>query len=128
MKNKLTVPILFAVAAIYDGVLGLAFLFFGPSLFEHFNVPPPNHFGYLHFGAAILLVFTIMFIKIASNPVENKNLIPFGILLKISYCGVIFYHWFTANVPNIWKPFAYLDLIFIALFFAAYVSLDKQQQ
>lgn len=128
MKNKLTVPILFAVAAIYDGVLGLAFLFLGRHLFEQFNVPPPNHFGYLHFGAAILLVFTIMFIKIASNPVENKNLIPFGILLKISYCGVIFYHWFTANVPNIWKPFAYLDLIFIALFFAAYVSLDKQQQ
>ena len=43
----------------------------------------------------IPVTFTIMFIKIASNPVKNRELIPFGILLKISYCGVIFYHWFT---------------------------------
>ena len=125
MKNDRSLSVLFGVAAAYDGILGLAFLLAPAALFESLKVTPPNHFGYVQFPAALLLVFALMFLAIAKNPRRNKNLVPFGILLKVSYCTVVFYHWFGAGIPYIWKPFAVCDLVFIALFVAAYVALSK---
>jgi hypothetical protein len=125
MKKSLIV-ILFVIAALYDGLLGAAFLFRAEALFEWLEVPPPNHFGYVHFPAALLLVFALMYLAVAINPQGNRNLIPYGMLLKVSYCGTICYHWFTAGVPAIWKPFVFFDLIFLVLFAWAYHSLGKR--
>ena len=116
---------LFAASALYDGVLGIAFLFAAPALFEWVGVTPPNHFGYVHFPAALLIVFALMFVVIARNPVANLGLVPYGILRKVSYCAVVFYHWLTAGVPFIWKPFAIADLVFLVLFVWAYSTLKK---
>jgi hypothetical protein len=116
---------LFAVAAVYDGLLGLAFLCAAPPLFARFEVTPPNHFGYVHFPAALLIVFALLFVAVARRPYENRNLIPYGMLLKVSYCGVAFYHWFSAGIPSIWKPFAVLDLLFLAAFAWAYAALAR---
>jgi len=113
------------VAALYDGILGIAFLIAAPALFEWLGVTPPNHFGYVHFPAALLIVFALLFLAIARNPVAKLDLIPYGIMLKVSYCAVVFYHWFTAGVPVIWKPFAIADLIFIVLFVWAYSVLKR---
>ena len=117
---------LFLVAALYDGILGIAFLFAAPALFEWVGVTPPNHFGYVHFPAALLIVFALMFWMIARDPLANRSLIRYGVLLKASYCGVAFYHWFTAGIPYIWKPFAIVDLVFLVLFMWAYSVLKKQ--
>ncbi len=119
------VSLLFVVAAVYDGLLGLLFLFAGPSAFQWFDVTPPNHWGYMQFPAAILIVFAIMFAVVAKDPVANRNLIPYGMLLKVSYCGVVFFHWSKAGIPDMWKPFAICDLIFLVLFVWAYRSLAK---
>ncbi len=128
MKSKTLILPLFAIAALYDGVLGLAFLFATGPVFQWFNVTPPNHFGYVHFPAAILIVFAIMFFAIATNPERNRNLIPYGVLLKVSYCSTVFYYWLTESISDMWKPFALFDFIFIILFIAAYMSLAKQNQ
>ena len=124
MKKSAMVA-LFVAAALYNGLLGLAFLFAGGDLFRWFQVTPPNHFGYVHFPAAVLIVFALMFLAIARNPQANRNLIPYGMLLKVAYCSVVFYHWFTAGIPNLWKPLAIFDLGFLALFVWAYVSFQK---
>lgn len=121
-----SIRVLFVVAALYDGILGIAFLVAAPALFEWVGITPPNHFGYVHFPAALLIVFALMFWAIARNPVANRDLVPYGILLKVSYCAVVFYHWFTAGVPFIWKPFAIADLVFLVLFIWAYSLLKKQ--
>ncbi len=120
------IRVLFLVAALYDGILGIAFLIAAPSLFEWVGITPPNHFGYVHFPAALLIVFALMFLAIARNPVANLSFVPYGILLKVSYCAVAFFHWFAAGIPFIWKPFAIADLVFLALFFWAYSVLKKQ--
>jgi hypothetical protein len=122
---KKTLSLLFVVAALYDGILGLLFLFAGSNMFQWANVTPPNHWGYLHFPAALLIVFAIMFSVVAKDPVANSNLIPYGILLKVSYCSVVFFHWFTAGIPYMWKPFAIVDLVFLVFFVWAYQSLGK---
>ena len=124
MKKPIIV-ILFVIAALYDGLLGFAFMFSGEALFERFQVTPPNHFGYVHFSAALLIVFALMYLAIAFNPQRNRNLIPYGMLLKVSYCSVVCYHWFTAGIPAMWKPFFFYDLIFLVLFAWAYVSISN---
>ena len=120
MKNDRLVSILFAVAGVYEGTLGAAFLVAPAALFTWFGVTPPNHFGYVQFPAALLIVFAIMFFAVAANPRANKNLIPYGVLLKASYCGLVFGYWFTQGVPDMWKPFAVADLIFGVLFLWAW--------
>ncbi len=123
MTTKTAIRGLFIIAALYDGVLGVAFLCAGPALFERFHVTPPNHFGYIHFPAALLIVFALMFGAIARNPIGNRNLVPYGMLLKVSYCGVALYHWLSAGIPSMWKPFAVLDAIFLVAFAWAYSAV-----
>jgi hypothetical protein len=126
--KKPVIVLLFAVAALYDGFLGFIFLFSAEALFEGFQVTPPNHFGYVHFPAALLLVFALMHLAISRNPQGNRNLIPYGMLLKVSYCSVTGYHWLTSGLPAMWKPFIFYDLGFLVLFAWAYFSLGTSNQ
>jgi hypothetical protein len=120
------IPVLFAVAAVYDGVLGLIGLFAMEWLFRTFGVTPPNHPGYVHFPSALLIVFAVMFIAVARNPAKHRDLIVYGMLLKVSFFGVVFYHWAAAGLPNMWKPFAVADLVFFVLFAWAYARLQSR--
>ncbi len=125
MKTRSAVSVLFWLAAAYDGIFGLAFLTAHSALFGWFGVTPPNHPAYVEFPAALLVVFAISFIAIARDPEANRNLIPYGMLLKVSYCGVAFWYWFREGIPGMWKPWAIVDLGFLALFYAAYRSGRK---
>jgi hypothetical protein len=120
------ISVLFFLAAVYDGVLGVVFLLAPSVIFQRFEVPPPNHFGYVQFPALLLLIFAWMFASVAYAPDKNRNLIPYGIALKIAYCGIVLYYWFTVDVPYIWKPFAVMDLCCIVLFVLALMALKKK--
>lgn len=117
--NKL----LFVIAGLYDGALGIAFLFFAPSLFQHYQVTPPNHLGYVQFPALILIVFGVMFLRIASDPRRFRDMIPFGMGLKVAYAGIVFYYALTSGIPSMWLPWAWGDSVFLLLFVAAWTSL-----
>lgn len=123
MKSLVPIRLLFWVAALYDGLLGILFIVNPTFAFERFDVTPPNHPGYVQFPAALLVVFAWMFVRVATDPVTNRGLILYGALLKLSYCAVIFHHWATSDVPRIWKPFAIADLVFLLLFVAAMFAL-----
>jgi len=122
-----SIRLLFAIAGIYDFVIGLTFLAFGPQLFEAAGVPAPNHWGYLQFAALLLAVFGIMFFAVTVNPLGNRNLIPYGVLLKVSYVGVVSYYWATTDVPMLFKPFAVIDAVMLVLFLIAYRALGRQR-
>lgn len=119
---------LFWIAAAYDGVLGVLFLAVPWWLFAKLDVPPPNHMAYVQFPAALLMIFGLIFVKIARNPVANHGQIVYGILLKVSYCALAFYYWFTTDIPWIWKPFALIDLVMGVLFVIAYAALPASRQ
>ena len=113
---------LFIIAALYDGILAIAFLFFANALFHWFGVTPPNHLAYVKFPALLLLIFAAMFFRIASDPVKNRDLIPYGIALKIAYCGTAFWYQVTQGIPSMWIPWAWADLGFLVLFVIAWKS------
>jgi len=111
---------MFFVAGLYDGLLGIAFLLFPMAIFEAYNVTPPNHVGYVQFPALLLLIFSAMFFRIASDPVRQRELIPYGIAFKLAYSGTVFGHQLAGGVPFMWIPWAWADLGFLLLFIAAW--------
>lgn len=117
---------LFHVSALYDGLLGLAFLLFWPAIFAALKVTPPNHAGYVQFPALLLLIFAAMFLQIARDPVRNGHLIAYGIALKIAYCGTVFFHELTTGLPPMWVWCAWIDLAFLVLFVVAWRSRRRQ--
>ncbi|NQU23577.1 MAG: hypothetical protein HQ567_20030 [Candidatus Nealsonbacteria bacterium] len=125
MKKTMLIRGLFLAAAVFETVLGLAFLSAPDEIFERFSVEPPNHWGYVQFPAAVLLIFAWMFLVVALRPEARRHLIPYGILLKLSFAGIVLRYWFDAGVPGLWKPLAIIDLATAALFAWAYVTLIR---
>jgi hypothetical protein len=125
MRDHTWIRILFYAAGAYDGVLGLAFLAFPLAIYDWFAITPPNHVGYVQFPASLLVAFGLMFVQVARHPVANRNLIPYGILLKVAYCAVTFGHWVSQGIPNLWKPFAVADMAFAILFLWSYTHLSS---
>ncbi|MFP4143555.1 MAG: hypothetical protein ACOCTI_07215 [Phycisphaeraceae bacterium] len=123
MSRLATLRGVFVVAAVYDGVLGLMFLFFWRALFEAVRVPLPNHGGYVQFPALLLIVFAVMFAMIAARPQARRELIPWGMALKASFAGLVLFHWAWEGVPWVWKPLAVVDLLFLAAFVWAWMAL-----
>jgi hypothetical protein len=123
MRATRPIQALFLVAALYDGALGAIFLIAPGLVFQWANVTPPNHFAYVQFPAALLIIFGLMFAAIARDPAGNRDLIVYGILLKLSYFGIAFWYWFTAGIPGLWKPFAVIDLVMAGLFVWCYQAL-----
>jgi hypothetical protein len=60
-----------------------------------------------------------MFFRIAADPVKGRELIPYGCALKVSYCGTAFFYQLTRGIPFMWIPWAWADLVFLALFILA---------
>ncbi len=117
---------LFAIAGFYDAIIGLAFLVAGPQIFEAAGVPSPEHWGYIQFGALLLVIFGAMFFAVAHDPVGNRNLMPYGMLLKLAYCGVAGSYWLTSGCPFLFKPFVVIDAIMFVLFLLAYGKRPSQ--
>ena len=114
---------LFVVAALYDGLLGLVFLAAPGMPFRLSDVAPPNHPGYVQFPAALLLIFGLMLASVARDPILNRSLILYGILLKVAYCSVAGWYWISSGIPGMWKPFVVADIAMGLLFTWAYVAI-----
>ncbi len=120
------IRVVFYVTAIYDGLLGFAFLFFPLTVFDWYGVTPPNHPGYVQFPAMLLIVFSAMFLQIGRSPARYRHMIPYGIMLKAAYSIAVYMYWFTTGIPDMWKPFAVCDTVFGLLFVWAYVRLRTE--
>ena len=126
MNSNWTKP-LFLIAGLYDGLLGLIFFFGHEQVFAFFEVTPPNHPAYIKFPALLLVVFGIMFVQIATDPVRFRMLIPYGIALKASYAGLAFWYQLTMGIPFMWVPWAWFDFAFLVAFAIAYRALSPNR-
>jgi len=117
---------LFLVAALYDGVLGLAFVIAPAGIFAMYGVTPPNHLAYVQFPALLLIVFAVMFYRIAMAPAENRELILYGCGLKLAYCALAFGYALSTGIPSMWIPWAWADLVFLGLFAKSWLDLGRR--
>ena len=125
MSEKLIKPF-YIISGLYDAVLGVAFLIAPGAIFAMYEVTPPNHMAYVQFPALLLILFGIMFFRIAMDPVNNRDLILYGCGLKVSYCSMVFYYMSTTGVPQMWVPWAYADLVFLVLFVITWRDLGRR--
>lgn len=121
----LWIRIVLIASGIYDGLLGLVFFFVPATVFRVAGVTPPNHFGYVQFPALLLLIFGVMFLRIAADPVARREQILYGMALKASYFGVVFWYQLHGGIPSLWIPWAWADVAFFILFFAAWRSTAR---
>jgi hypothetical protein len=120
------IKLLFIASGIYDVLLGVVALFFGAQIFRLAGVTLPNHMGYVQFPALLVILFGIMFLLIARDPYGRREWILLGMGLKASYFGLVFWHELFGEIPRLWIPWAWVDLAFFLLFFAAWRNLRKQ--
>ena len=122
MKREWIRPF-FMVAAAYDVILGVLFLLAYPAVYAAFNVTLPNHPAYVQFAAAVVAIFGIGFWYVARAPERNRDIIKLGVLFKLTYSVVVLGWWFRGQMPAMWVPFAWIDLVFMAAFVAALRAL-----
>jgi hypothetical protein len=115
----------FVVGGLYDGLLGTVFFLAPASVFHTAGVTPPNHFGYVQFPALLLVIFGFMFMRIAANPLMRREQILYGMALKASYFGLVFWYQFHGGIPMLWIPWAYADVIFFLLFAWAWKAMPR---
>ncbi len=126
--NKTMLKTFYVIAGLYDGVLGIAFLLFPAAIFTMYAVEPPNHMAYVQFPALLVMIFGAMFFRIAMDPVRNRELSLYGCALKVSYCSMVFWYQATSTIPSMWVPWAWVDLVFLAIFIFTWRSLGGQTQ
>ena len=125
MNTKWIKPF-FLIAALYDGVLGLAFIIAPAEIFAMYVVEPPNHMAFVQFPAFLLIIFAFMFYRIATDPVRNRELILYGCGLKIAYCSLVLVYDLTTGISSMWIPWAWADLAFLVLFVISWRLLGRQ--
>ena len=119
------IKLVLATSGIYDAVIGVAFFFGASALFQAFHVTPPNHDGYIRFPALVLIIFAVMFLRAAADPVGRRDVLLYGAALKLSYFGLVFWYYFHGGVPAMWIPFAWADVAFFTLFVMGWRSVSK---
>ncbi len=95
---------LFWIAAVYDIVLGITFLFLYRPVFEWLGVEDtlPEHTSYISLIAVFLFVIGVAYVLIAIGDLErNKDLISVGILYKVAYFSVALWYFIDGFYPHI---------------------------
>ena len=122
---------LFAIAAVYDVLLGITFTFFPARAFDALGIGEklPVFGGYLTLLGAFVFVIGIAYFLIASGDLRrNLDLILIGTLYKLAYCVTAFYYWLTGNIPHIIfvALFGVADAVFFVLMAECWLCLKRE--
>jgi len=122
---------LFAIAAVYDVLLGIAFTFFSARAFDALGIREklPAFGGYLTLLGAFVLVIGIAYFLIARGDLRrNLDLILVGTLYKLAYSATAFYYWLTGDIPHVVfvALFGVADAVFFVLMAECYWFLKQE--
>ena len=122
---------LFAIAAVYDVLLGIAFTFFPAQAYGALGIREklPVFGGYLALLGAFVFVIGIAYFLIARGDLRrNRDLILIGTLYKLAYSATAFCYWLTGNIPHIIFAalFGVADAVFFILMAECCWSLKKE--
>jgi len=72
-----------------------------------------------------IFVFGVGYYLVYKNPLEGLGLVIIGILMKLGFVTVVFGHYIFGSIPQMYVPFALLDVIFAVIFIMTYAPLKK---
>ena len=127
LDNEKHYRILFLIAALYDFILGFVFFAFMGFFFEDiFKLPLPNYPAFFQAAAAFVFAMGVGFYFVYRNMYRNIDIVKLGIIFKLVYTGLAFYHVFFQGMPLIFALFGILDLVFI-VFFVFFLRAVKRE-
>ncbi len=127
LTNERPYRILFLIAALYDFILGFIFFAFLRFFFEDlFRIPYPLYPAFFQAAAAFVFVMGLGFYFVYRNMYRNIDIVKVGIIFKLFYTGLAFYHVFVKGMPWIFSVFGFLDIIFI-VFFAFFLLAVRRE-
>jgi hypothetical protein len=112
----------FWIAAIY-GVLIIFPLFFSEQKLGIDYPPPISHAEYFYSFAAVTLIWQVLFIFIAVNPIQLRPVIIPCILEKLCLLPAFVIMVPQGRFPYFWIPLMLVDIIFAIAFFIAFRKL-----
>ncbi len=110
---------LYLIGALYDFLLGIAFLFFYVTIFKMLGMNLPRNPAYLTFCAVMIALFGILQYMIFLNLKGSRRLILYSIFVKFAYVGTVLYYYLLVGPTYVDSPFlifAGFDFIFALLF------------
>jgi len=113
---------IFWLGAIYPAVLAAAALFFAPAALNWASLSPPHHLAYVRVLGALVLIFAIMMVDMATNPRRYRNLIAYAALLQIAICALGFYYWSRGPIAQPLQILVVVALVLLVLLLVSYVG------
>jgi len=104
----------FLLSALYDGIAGLAFLFFFGPLFRALGVEGAADPVYIQLAAGLIAIMGLGFYLIWRNPLVNGDLVLLGAVFKAFYILLAVGAQLRGEVPHaVFLLFAGVDVIFL---------------
>ncbi len=124
---------LFWIAAVYDLVLGVVFLFLYRPAFSALGIEDalPEHTSFLSLIAAFLFVIGVAYVLIARGDlVRNRDLIAVGALYKLAYFSVALWYLIGGVYPHIvfFVVFGLADLAFLIAMAECWWHIGRLEQ
>jgi hypothetical protein len=111
-----TRPVLL-LCAVYDGLLGLAFLFFAEPIFLFLGIENAADPIYIHLAAGLIAIMGLGFFLAWRDPLRNRDLVLLGAVFKAFYILLAAYALVRGEVPHpVFLIFAAIDIMFLIVF------------
>jgi hypothetical protein len=111
-----TRPVLL-LCAIYDGLLGLAFLFFAEPIFRVLGIESTADPIYAQLAAGLIAIMGLGFFLAWRDPLRNRDLVLLGAVFKAFYILLAAYALIRGEVPHpVFLVFAAIDILFLIVF------------
>jgi hypothetical protein len=118
----------FAIAAIYDIVLGAAFILFYDPILEALDITAPDNTSYIHLSAVFVLVQGISYVFAWQDLTGNLGIVRVGVIYKAAYFLVALYYLVTDDLLHwVFFVFGVADLGFLLLFLGALAAMRSNR-
>jgi hypothetical protein len=109
--------IFFLVAALYDMLLGVAFVIFGEQILNAIDMELPPHIAYIQMAAVFIFVQGFSYLLPFLDPLGNLGIVRVGIVYKAAYAGLALWYLAIGALPSVFFiPWAIIDLGFLVGF------------
>lgn len=107
----------FLVAALYDLLLGLAFVTFGEQILGGIGMELPPHVAYIQLAAVFIFVQGFSYLLPFFDPLGNLGIVRVGVVYKAAYAGLALWYLAIGALPSaFFIPWAIIDVGFLVGF------------